>query len=1588
MDYKLYKIHHSRGKSDTNFYQEQNILNGAYSSLKVLRVSLVNELSYIPNNRKFKKCSKTLVKFTSNEEEKDKKEEEEETNEIQGKKVLLLIEKVLLFKKELDHYFFENKIHLLKFHLDNISSIIIKNISDMQQEIINAYPVLKTSNIVRLLGNFSDIMSTFKETKPQDFYREIKDTILDAWEKNRILINQLFEKIEKNCNAKVDKEKEEYNFSIEHYELYYNEEENMKKMDDSSGGTEEEDIKTLQKNLPAALNYLLKKKKDIMNFITYMTQGIIFSISRLFYDMDYYSIIISSLAFKIFYAIMHFVDSNKDKIDNLVKKEKKDQLKVFHLINHIIYLTYLFNTNKKLGKISLYNGGLNSLSKYLLNNFIEIVSKCVGLEVPIPTPKFKEPTQYQIIYKKKFYKCYLQRYKKYEDNSLLRIFMLYYNSKMTFWKSILLVAKEKDNKKTITCRTCEKEIPLEDIFIHFGCCKEQQSFYDKMKLFKLKLEKYITNLDIYLAKSNFTSTPIKRKIFNKPHNFYNLTSKIPGCENDEEGDIFLKNLIELYKYEKNKPSDYYEKNPEKIHYIVSMSYFSLMLFIMNKISSESDQELGENIGGIFCTFLQIFMNANFLLYIKKSKTKNNMIKFRKNQMNNYEYDSKKDLIGDSFTLPDSSKYNESKSYIQSERILNDDLLKSDFSIKSRIEKYKMKLSVNNMLLFNNSLTLPRSNTATTEVKKNSISPKRNKKKKKTLGDKLNRIGNIKPRNSPNKKFKQIMFFFDKKNNNNNNYNLSNYNSEISNRHLNISIDKNIKINNSFHHRNSSCIRRFSHNKLNIYNYRKIRRRSIKMIRRKSDDISLFKSKQAIFLKLLSKNNGINENSFLKENKSENANNLTNVSYSEESVSYFNNTLNIIDNNDNNSNIFQNDISLSRIDSDLLRQNSDISKFDSIDGTRDDSQKYFLSSNNNSNSFQLEYKKDNKNLNQKPSLFFNNSTEFKKEENKGVKKYTLFKKNENDNNKEDIDSSDMDEESNSSENKNIILNDFEEEENNDKSKTGESSESPQDSNSNDNYKGTINKKFKNLISNDFNQIFPDILEKREKTHINYDKLAEIFINLIKEMKEETNKELIKDNILSPKNTTNKKSILKSNREKTPNPQTKSIKFKQEEQIINLNPIKDYSKEDINTNKIILNEEIKRITKYKLILPIAKGGYGVVGLYLNVKTNDIYAIKTVDIKSMKEKNLSNTLKNEQNILKQIDSQYLVNSYFIFKDKKNYYFVMEYLPGGDVYTLLSKNNLPKKTIQLIVAETILAVNYLHNISIIHHDIKPENILITQKGHFKLSDFGLSKTLEKEGDSDFQVVKNIKNFVEFNKILIDLGDDEDENKDAVGTLNYMAPELFTDKYPQGNGVDYWAIGVLIFDLFSFSLPFEAVTQEELRDNIINVRIDWSKLINDQVKKVYGNGINSAVDLIKKFLRENPDDRWGDENLNEIKKHKFFEGFNWDDVQSIKNETIKEYVKQRSSENNKQIKQRMLREKNKEKNKNNNNNKDLDEFKTEDGYPLMIEINLTESEEKYFFTERFDNLNKKNNELIKKKIEKEVNIEDNISDLMLIDLE
>ena len=1654
MKYKVFKIHHSRGKSDTNFYQEQSILNGAYKSLKVLRVSMLTDLTKSintqrkkitkQNNKKLKvNAKRNSVQINSlNVSNLSNLSSDSNSEDSTSEKILTLLERVLLFKQELDHYFFEDRINLIKFHLNNISSIIIKSISNLQEEIIKDCPSLKSCHIVRLLGNFSEVISTFIETKPEEFYREIKDAILNQLEKNRVQIKELFEKIEHICNISVESEKDDTSFSIEHYELYQGSDEKMtkdsnitssffKKVQKKSSEVEE-NIQRLKNSDPYCLNYLIKRKREIMNFISTICQGILFTISRLYYNMDYYSIIISSLSFKLFYGMLYFIDSCKDQKTTLSKSEKQKQKKLFHLMNHFVNLTLSFYKNIEKREITLENGGLNSLSKYIINNFIEIVSKCQGVRIPKEIKKFKKKTLYQIRHKTKFYKCYLQRYKKKGDNSLLRIFMLYYNSKIIFWKSVMIVAKPKDNNKYFTCRTCEKEIPFDEIFLHLGSCKEQQAFYNKMKDYRGRIQSYITHLDIFLAKSNINNAIVNKKLFGKGSFLSKIINKIIGCENDEDGVIFIKKLIKLYTYEKNKSSDYYEKKPEEIWFLVSMSYFTIMIFFLNKVSNDPSQDLNEILGGIFCSLLQIFMNAQFLLYTKKAKTKNNMIK-KKNNINKTSH-----LL--------SEIENEKKNMVINETINSiDEYPYPDKNFKSVIQKYKLKLSFNKMMFTNNAMNSSRTRSNDRSSfnlqSSNNLFPFINNDiYNSTLFNKNKRHRTFYLNSESSQKINEIISNFHNLQKNNL------YSNNIGKANLFNNLEKRDHENRKKSLSNQSMSlnsQKFS--KLNTFNFRPIGIRNSKMVRNNSSE-NLYRGKLNQNLNFTSKkkdkSNDFSSSLLFGFNSNINVYNSSMLSETESSGEFEH----ILSLSRVESNLLRVDSCLSRIDSNIHRIDSTISRVDSSenninkldeenndDSKEDNNIKYILNSDNNN--FQLGYRGNQMKKNSNKLSLFGAIKKPDNIVNDMEKKNSLFQANINNiNNKEISSSEEMESENNSSEldkssdssnGEKILVNDYEEEEGNDnkkgnekdekdkeKEKKGESNfflkknKSKQKDNDNDNNdnENDNNDNNDNIIihsidsseskddsffeeeeteieAKELEELLPDIayIKSGGLYNVNYQQLSNLFNELMNEVDGKSNKNLYKSNknvyFLNENCVQDKDFFNQKNKYNKSNDCPTNISCIKTKDINDGDKNNDTNKDEKELKPDINDNQIK-VSKFKLILPIAKGGYGSVGLYKNVATSDTYAIKTVDINNMKERKLSSSLKNEQNILKEINNDYVVNSYFIFQDDKNYYFVMEYLPGGDVFTLLSKNNLPRKTIQLIVAETILAVNYLHSIHIIHHDIKPENILISAKGHFKLSDFGLSKTLQ--DDKESEVVKNLRNFIEFKKPKDNLRDNEDENKDAVGTLNYMAPELFTDKYPNGSGIDYWAIGVLIFDLYSYSLPFEASTQTEMRDNIIGIKINWSKLINENVKKIYGN-IDPAVDLIKKFLKENPDERWGDHNLDEIKNHKFFDGFNWNDVQNIKNDAIKEYVKERVKENNNKIKQMNLKNKSKKENDNN---------MTDDGYPIIIEINLTENEEKYFFTERYDNLSKKNNELVKKKIAKEANIQEDISDIMLLDLE
>ena len=275
---------------------------------------------------------------------------------------------------------------------------------------------------------------------------------------------------------------------------------------------------------------------------------------------------------------------------------------------------------------------------------------------------------------------------------------MYYNSKLIFWRSVTFVAKPKDNKKTYTCRTCEKEIPLNDIFLHIGCCKEQQSFYEKMKGFKMRLKNNVTKLEFYLAKCSINLNPINMKLFEEGKVFHKIIRLIPEYENDYDGINFIKILIKLYTNESNKLSDYYERNTKEISYLITMIYFSLIVFLINKLSVDINEELSQILAEIFSTLLQIMMNLEFLLYIKKSKIKNNLIKNKKKNFSKKptkEVDKEfKRLTSKDLIKIDDKKNEDNKSDDQGET-------SSKNNFKSIISKFKLQLSLNDMIISTN-----------------------------------------------------------------------------------------------------------------------------------------------------------------------------------------------------------------------------------------------------------------------------------------------------------------------------------------------------------------------------------------------------------------------------------------------------------------------------------------------------------------------------------------------------------------------------------------------------------------------------------------------------------------------------------------------------------------------------------------------------------------------------------------------------------------------------------------------------------------------------------------------------------------------
>ncbi|CAI0436200.1 unnamed protein product [Linum tenue] len=276
----------------------------------------------------------------------------------------------------------------------------------------------------------------------------------------------------------------------------------------------------------------------------------------------------------------------------------------------------------------------------------------------------------------------------------------------------------------------------------------------------------------------------------------------------------------------------------------------------------------------------------------------------------------------------------------------------------------------------------------------------------------------------------------------------------------------------------------------------------------------------------------------------------------------------------------------------------------------------------------------------------------------------------------------------------------------------------------------------------------------------------------------------------------------------------------------------------------------IDDFDIIKPISRGAFGKVFLARKRTTGDLFAIKVLQKVDMWRKNDVERILAERNILIAVRNPFVVRFFYSFTCRDNLYLVMEYLNGGDLYSLLRKVGcLEEDVARAYIAELVLALEYLHSLGIVHRDLKPDNILIAHDGHIKLTDFGLSK------------IGLLNNTIQLTEpgtsggILSDpLDSREQQTEDkrqhsAVGTPDYLAPEILLGT-EHGYASDWWSVGIILFELITGIPPFTADQPEMIFDNILNRKIPWPS--------VPGDMSHDAQDFINRLLIHNPDQRLG----------------------------------------------------------------------------------------------------------------------------------
>ncbi|GKA54191.1 probable serine/threonine protein kinase IREH1 isoform X1 [Tanacetum coccineum] len=305
-----------------------------------------------------------------------------------------------------------------------------------------------------------------------------------------------------------------------------------------------------------------------------------------------------------------------------------------------------------------------------------------------------------------------------------------------------------------------------------------------------------------------------------------------------------------------------------------------------------------------------------------------------------------------------------------------------------------------------------------------------------------------------------------------------------------------------------------------------------------------------------------------------------------------------------------------------------------------------------------------------------------------------------------------------------------------------------------------------------------------------------------------------------------------------------------------PLEDDVVRSLRTSPMHSGKDRTSIDDFEIIKPISRGAFGRV-------------LKKAD---MIRKNAVESILAERDILISVRNPFVVRFFYSFTCRENLYLVMEYLNGGDLYSLLRNLGcLDEDIARIYIAEVVLALEYLHSLRIVHRDLKPDNLVIAHDGHIKLTDFGLSKVglINSTDDLSGPAVSGTSLLGDNeSQSLSESQEERRKNRSAVGTPDYLAPEILLGT-GHGTSADWWSVGVILFELIVGIPPFNAEHPQMIFDNILNRNIPWPAVPEEMS--------HGAQDLIDQLLTEDPNQRLGARGATEVKQHPYFRDINWD---------------------------------------------------------------------------------------------------------------